>query len=327
MLRGIIRIGFKPRFLESHLDSVSQVVLGAAACHAVTGKTLGRKSLYLGAVLGTLPDLDVFIQYGNAVSNFTYHRGFSHSLLVLTAVSPIIWFLLRRFNAFKTIGSGRLLLGIWLALITHPLLDGFTVYGTQLFWPLPRVPESWASVFIIDPLYTVPLLITGLWALFKRPKLAILSIAGLCISSAYLAWSMSAKYMVVQHMRQELARQNIPYQQMKVTPERYNTLFWRGIVMDKENYYETRASVFQRSGPLRFNAYRHNKNWLDKLPNNWAAHRLAWFTGGFYRMSDRENMIVVSDLRMGSEGFSIFEFAVADRNDLQKPFWPRNAPR
>lgn len=313
--------------IGAHLDSVSQIVLGAACCHAVAGRKLGRKALVLGAALGTLPDLDVLIKYGDAVSNFTYHRGFSHSLLVLTLISPIIMLLLRRFSAFRVISSSRLLLAVFLALITHPLLDSCTVYGTQLFWPLARVPESWASIFIIDPLYTIPLLITGLWAMFKKPTLAKLSVIGLIISSGYLMWSLSAKVMIQRQVHQELARQNIQYQQIKVTPERFNTLFWRVIVMDKEYYYESRASVIRRNTPLSFNAYSHNKHWLQNIPNNWAANRLAWFTGGFFKMSDRQNMLVVSDLRMGSEGFSIFEFAVADMTDLQKPFWPRNAPR
>lgn len=309
------------------MDSVSQVVLGAACCHAVAGRQLGRKALVLGAALGTLPDLDVLIKYGNAVANFTYHRGFSHSLLVLTLISPVIMLLLRRFSAFRVISQSRLLLAVFLALITHPILDSFTVYGTQLFWPLPKVPESWASIFIIDPLYTVPLLITGLWVLFKKPKLAKLSVIGLIISSGYLTWSMYAKVMVERYVHQELKRQNIPYQQVKVTPERYNTLFWRVIVMDEQYYYESRANALRRTGPLSFNAYTHNKHWLQNIPNNWAANRLAWFTGGFYKLSDRQNMLVVSDLRMGSEGFSIFEFAVADMNNLHEPFWPRNAPR
>ncbi len=42
-----------------------------------------RKALLVGAMLGTLPDLDVFIDFGDAVRNFTYHRGFSHSLFIL----------------------------------------------------------------------------------------------------------------------------------------------------------------------------------------------------------------------------------------------------
>ena len=309
------------------LDSVSQAVLGAACTHAVAGKQLGRKALILGAVLGTLPDLDVLIRYGDAVSNFTYHRGFSHSLAVLTLASPIIMLLLRRFKAFKAINSGRLLLAIFLALITHPLLDSFTVYGTQLFWPLPKVPESWASIFIIDPMYTIPLIATGIWVIFRKPKLAKLSVIGLALSTAYLAWSMSSKQMVERHVRHELQRQNIAYQKIKVTPERFNTLFWRVIVMDKERFYESRASVINRDESLLFNAYAHNKHWLQNIPKNWAANRLAWFTDGFYKMSDRENMLIVSDLRMGSEGFSIFEFAVADMKDLRKPFWPRNAPK
>lgn len=309
------------------MDSVSQVVLGAACTHAVAGKQLGRKALILGAVLGTLPDLDVLIKYGDAVSNFTYHRGFSHSLLVLTLVSPIIMLLLKRFKAFKAVSNGRLLLAVFLALITHPLLDGFTVYGTQLFWPLPRVPESWASVFIIDPIYTLPLLITGLWAIFRRPKLVKLSVIGLALSSSYLVWSMAAKQMVERHVHQELQRQNIAYQKIKVTPERFNTLFWRVIVMDQKYFYESRANVINRTATLNFNGYIHNKHWLKNIPKNWAANRLAWFTGGFYKMSGRQNMLVVSDLRMGSEGFSIFEFAVADMKNLRKPFWPQNAPR
>ena len=121
------------------MDSVSQVVLGAACCHAVAGRKLGRKALVLGAALGTLPDLDVLIKYGNAVANFTYHRGFSHSLLVLTLISPIIMLLLRRFSAFRVISQLRLLLAVFLALITHPILDSFTVYGTQLFLSLIHI--------------------------------------------------------------------------------------------------------------------------------------------------------------------------------------------
>ena len=309
------------------MDSVSQITLGAAALHVVTGQKLGRKSLILGAALGTLPDLDVLINYGDAVSNYTRHRGFSHSIFVLSMAAPLVTFLLRRFQAFKTISHFQLLLGVWLALVTHPILDSFTVYGTQLFWPLNRSPESWASIFIIDPLYTLPLLAAGLYALFKKPHASVLSVIGLSLSSAYLGWTLYGKSQVLYHIKSELQRQGITYQNLKLTPERYNTLYWRGIVMDKDVFYETRANVFQPQSSLSFNPYRHNKQWLKNLPSNVAAQRLAWFSNGFFQMSDRQNMIIISDLRMGSEGFSIFEFAVADSTDLNKPFWPRNAPR
>ena len=98
-----------------------------------------------GAALGTLPDLDVFIDYGDAVRNFTYHRGFSHSLLVLAPFSVALWLLLRRFWAPVREAPRRWLAAIALTLLTHPLLDAHTAYGTQLLWPLDSPPVAWST--------------------------------------------------------------------------------------------------------------------------------------------------------------------------------------
>ena len=81
------------------MDSVSQAVLGASVAGIVAPAGHRRKALLIGATLGTLPDLDVFIDFGGAVRNFTYHRGFSHSLFVLTPVSILLWLALRQFWA------------------------------------------------------------------------------------------------------------------------------------------------------------------------------------------------------------------------------------
>ena len=64
------------------MDSLSQVVLGGAVGYAVLGSQVGRKAVIWGAILGTVPDLDVFLPYGGSVEAFTYHRSFSHSFLV-----------------------------------------------------------------------------------------------------------------------------------------------------------------------------------------------------------------------------------------------------
>ena len=77
------------------MDSITQSVLGASIAGAVAPAGHRRKALLVGAALGTLPDLDVLIDYGDAVRNFTYHRGFSHSLLVLAPFSLLLWLLLR----------------------------------------------------------------------------------------------------------------------------------------------------------------------------------------------------------------------------------------
>src|SRR5690625_6901999 len=67
------------------MDSLTQAVLGGSITGVALHRFLGRKSVLLGAALATLPDLDVFVRYADPISSMTYHRGFTHSLFVLTA--------------------------------------------------------------------------------------------------------------------------------------------------------------------------------------------------------------------------------------------------
>ena len=151
------------------MDSLSQAVLGASVAGVCAPAGHRRRALAAGAMLGTLPDLDVLIDYGDAVRNFTYHRGFSHSLLVLAPFSVGLWLLLRRWWSPVRAAPLHWLAAISLALLTHPLLDAHTAYGTQLFWPLTTPPKMWATLFIIDPAYTLPLLV-GTVVAAARPR-------------------------------------------------------------------------------------------------------------------------------------------------------------
>ena len=42
---------------------------------------------------------------------------------------------------------------------THGLLDSCTSYGTQLFWPFSDERVAWDTMSIVDPLFTIPLLV------------------------------------------------------------------------------------------------------------------------------------------------------------------------
>ena len=78
------------------MDSLTQLALGAAVGEATLGRRVGNRALAWGAVCGTLPDLDVFIPLGDAVRDFTYHRSASHSLFVLTLLTPVlVWLILK----------------------------------------------------------------------------------------------------------------------------------------------------------------------------------------------------------------------------------------
>ena len=298
------------------MDSITQAVLGATIQSALLGRWQGRKALLYGALLGTLPDLDVVIDYRDAVADMTYHRGFSHSLLVLSAVALLLTWLVRWLHPYPGYSAHRLLLAIGLTLLTHPLLDSFTSYGTQLFWPLMPTPTAWSSIFIIDPLYTLPLLTAVLLGLLfglaaktsKAPAIA------LALSTLYLGSTLAGKYMAEQRMEAELTRQGIHAKALFSTPTPFNSLLWRVLVLDGDYYHEALVGWFDRQPPQLARIPRGTR--LAQVLSDVPAHqRLLWFTGGVLRYDQIDQHLVVTDLRLGMTGFHPFRFDFAHWHD------------
>ncbi len=141
------------------MDSITQIALGASVSEAVMQNKVGRKAALWGAICGTLPDLDVFIPMGNAVKDFTYHRAESHAFFYMALAAPLFVWLITKIHPSTKEYKVRWLLAVFLSFITHALLDSFTVYGTQFLLPFSDFPVGWSTIFVIDPLYTIPLLI------------------------------------------------------------------------------------------------------------------------------------------------------------------------
>ncbi len=300
------------------MDSLSQVVLGASVAGAVAPAGYRGKAMLIGAGLGTLPDLDVFIDFGGAVENFTYHRGFSHSLFVLAPFSVLLWLLLRRWWAPVREDPLRWLAAISLALLTHPLLDAHTAYGTQLFWPLTVPPTSWATMFIIDPLYTLPLLAGVLVAIFRRQAAGTALRVGLVISTLYIGWSWAAQALVMRNVDDALASMQLHDAPVFLTPTPFNTLLWRVVVMTDDGFLEGLDSLAVDEGTMRFIAYPSDNNAMENAGDIWAVERLRWFAKGFVKAGIDNDRLVISDLRMGQEPVYVFSHAVAARGN---PHW------
>ncbi|HBZ94454.1 MULTISPECIES: metal-dependent hydrolase [unclassified Pseudomonas] len=306
------------------MDSITQAVLGASIQGALLGRWQGRKALLYGATLATLPDLDVVMDYGDAVANMTYHRGFSHSLFVLSGLALLLTWLARRFRPHPGYSANRLLLTLWLVLITHPLLDAFTSYGTQLFWPLMPTPTAWSSLFIIDPLYSVPLLAAVVISLFTglREQSWRVPAVALAVSTLYIGFSLAGKFMAEQRVERELARQGIQAEQLFITPTPFNTLLWRVIVLDGEDYHEALIGWFDDQPPQlqRLPRGTHLREPLAASPMH---QRLEWFTGGALRYDQVGDRLIVTDLRLGMTGFHPFRFDFAQLRDGQWQVHPR----
>ena len=152
------------------MDTVTQIALGAAVGEATIGKKVGHRALLWGGVCGLFPDLDVLVPLGDAVRDFTYHRGASHSLFVLTALTPVFVWLILKFHPETRSYRTKWGVMVYLAFATHVILDCCTVYGTQILWPLPTPPVMWSTIFIIDPIYSLPLFVGVAGALFSFPE-------------------------------------------------------------------------------------------------------------------------------------------------------------
>ncbi|MNX79612.1 hypothetical protein D3C86_1112480 [compost metagenome] len=297
------------------MDSVTQAVLGAGIQGALLGGVQGRRALIYGAALATVPDLDVLMSYPDPVSLMTYHRGFSHSVFVLTGLALLLTWLIRKYWPQAPYSGRRLFITLWLVLVTHPILDAFTVYGTQLFWPLATVPESWSAIFIIDPVYTGPLLLGMLFAIAFGMTLTArrLLVAALVFSTAYLGFGLAGRMAAENRVREAMQGQGIAVTELRAVSMPFNTLVWRVIAKTADgHYYESVSSLFDRDPPewLRQPLNLDVGQALAGVP---LHERLRWFTDDWLRYDAIGDALVVSDLRMGMAGHYTFRFKMAER--------------
>jgi inner membrane protein len=313
------------------MDSVSQFALGAAVGVAVMGRrTAYWKAALWGGICGTLPDLDVVIDHGDPVANMTRHRAETHAFFWQTLAAPVlaagIAAIHRRTEPFRS-HFPRWLLAVWLVLVTHSLLDFLTVYGTQLAHPFSEHPFGLGSIFIIDPLYTLPLIV-GLVAGARTAgaRRYRWNRVGLALSTLYLGWSLAAQAYVTGIVREQLATAGGgPVERVMVTPTAFNTVLWRVLVMREDSYDEGFRSLVDGRRPIRFDRFPRNRAAHEATQSLPAVARIAWFSRGFFRMDVHPRHLAITDLRMGQEPHYIFSFLVATRTEPPHPIVPVSA--
>ena len=299
------------------MDSVTQAVLGASVSGVMLGRYHGRKAYVAGAILGTLPDLDVLIRYSNPIANMINHRGFSHSVFVLTALSLVLTWLIRKWPPATQYDWKRLFATLWLIFITHVLADAFTSYGTQLFWPFMPTPTSWSSIFIIDPFFTVPMLIAAIagmgWG--ARPLVQKMNAVALGWCVVYLCLSLAGKAVAESRVRTALEQSGVGVEAVFSTPGPFNILLWRVVARtDDDHYYEYITSLLD-DAPREHVKAALNTHMANRFPDDPMINGLRWFSGDWIRYDIIDKHLVATDLRMGlGTGYYSFRFRIAERD-------------
>ncbi|NHN27789.1 metal-dependent hydrolase [Flavobacterium jejuense] len=302
------------------MDSLSQIVLGAATFAIIKDKEIGKKALLYGAILGTIPDLDVVLSpFFNPIEQLAIHRAFSHSIFFSLLLSLLFakWFS----HKYKT----SYMSWFWasfIALFTHPLLDICTTYGTRILYPLSKSFYSLDNVFVIDPLYTIWLLIGCIILLFmkrnnpNRPKVIKWS---LFLSTTYLIFGLIVHFYVMNNFKKELKRQNIVYEKIKVVPTPFNTILWQGIVKTKEGFYYADYSLLDSKTNTDFHFEKNDVAFIESKKNIEALEPFFNFTEGYALAREEKGKMYIYGTKFGpiniENGQAEFFFPVVFNSD------------
>lgn len=281
------------------MDSVTQIVLGAAVGEAVLGKKIGNKAMVLGAIAGTIPDLDILANYfTDTVSALEIHRGFSHSIVFTVVFGLLFGWLLSLWD--KRANFKEWFWFWFLCFVTHPLLDAHTTWGTQLFWPFD-LRLAYKNIFVIDPLYTLPFLIFLIFVMFQKRgsfKRRRFNNLGLIVSSSYMALTIILKGITYNRFETALENQNIAYMALETKPSPLNAILWTANVETEDAFLIGDFSFFDTK-PIQFFPHPKNHGALGALAEEDKVKRLIKITKGWYTVSERPNGIYLNDLRFG----------------------------
>ena len=303
------------------MDSLTQIVLGAAVGEVVLGRKTGNKAMLYGAIAGTIPDLDVLSAYFLDTSrSLEFHRGFTHSIVFSALFAPIFGWLVSRYEKHKSLKDWSWLF-FW-GFVTHPLLDAYTTWGTQLFWPFD-IRLAFKTIFVVDPLYTLPFLICVIMAMiFKRsnPKRRKWNLWGIGLSSGYLMLTVILKGYTYFQFKEALESQTINYVDMNTRPAAFNTILWNANIDTGDVYLLADYSLLD-SKPVSFQVYEKNHHLLGDLKDNEQIQRMIHISQGWFIITQENGSLYFNDLRFGllttQPGSTDFVFKYEIKQDAQ----------
>lgn len=291
------------------MDSITQAALGAAIGETMLGRKIGSKGAIVGAIIATLPDLDVLLSpFFSTLEKISIHRGYSHSILFCLLAATLFAFMMTKIKWTEGISYRRLWLFNFLALFTHVLLDAFTTYGTQLFLPFADWRVSFDSINIIDPIYTVPLIIgTGLSIfLYSKDDLkrGFPNHIGLLMSTLYLMFTLANKQHIQNVFAENLQSKSIPYYKMLTVPVKVGNLNWYGVAKDATQLHIGKYSMIDQN-EIEFHSFPINDHLLDGL-DAVLVDRLRWFAQGYYTVAEHDGKIRVYNMQCDMQGVRTF---------------------
>jgi len=273
------------------VDPLTQGVVGAVAAQQPAKKTQIVVATLLGFLSGMAPDLDVLIRSNaDPLLALEFHRQFTHSLFFipfggLLCAAPLHVLFAKRCHLRFVQTYGFCTLGY----ATHGMLDAWTTYGTQLFWPFSSMRVAWHTVSIIDPLYTVPLLGLMVHAVLKKNKRS--AVGALLWAASYGGVGLVQRERAEQAGWELAASRGHQPVALEAKPSFANLLVWKIVYTTEKEYYvdAVRMGLSTRTYPGKSIPQLDITEafpWLDM--NSQQARdieRFRWFSNGYIALS------------------------------------------
>jgi len=286
------------------MDLLTQGLVGSALAQSFSESKAQHRAALCGAIAGLAPDLDTLISSStDPLLNLDYHRHFSHSLAFIpvgaSIVALLIWFVARRRFSFR-----ETWLACFLGYGTHGLLDACTSYGTHLLWPFALDRISWNLVSIIDPLFSLPLLILVILGVWHRRIWAPRAASLFCLS--YLLFAFSQHRMAETAQAELISQRDHNAAKHIIKPSIGNIFLHRSVYLHDGIYYVDGIHVFPGLSPKIYpggevEAYEMKDDDSQSNETSRAAQDVARFDqlSDGYLCQHPEADEVIGDIRYG----------------------------
>lgn len=264
------------------MDPLTHLSLGACTGELLLGKRFGKKAMLYGALVANLPDVDtvtgLFVPGDQAL---LLHRGITHSFCFAVVAGLLLAYVFNHW--YRSVGFAGFAMLFCTELGLHDLLDTCTSYGTGLLEPFSHARFSFHLLFVVDPLFTLSLLIASLILLVLKPRVALRTkwaIGGIAVSILYVCVALCCK-------------SRLDPQASMTTPAPFNCLLWYCIKKTDNGFYTGYESVFDKI-PVRYEFHPRNSHLLKH-----DEPYLMQFANDYYTVSASADGLFFNVIRFG----------------------------
>jgi len=291
-----------------YMDIVTQGLLGSTVGVAGYGKKLGRRAAIYGFIIGLLPDFDIVAGYWGPWASLKYHRGPTHAFLALLLLSVPIGLACRRLS--RSDAKKHDWVGLaFLSLITHPIIDWFTAYGTVLAWPLNYERYAIDALPIIDAVFSLPLLcvaVLGIFSHVSSQRMRSLAIIALTVSTIYSFLGWNASQTLVARGTELFKAQGFEPVEVRAMPTMLNIVVFRVVGRDAAGRHM--VTYLKKSSPQPLTKIvtlePDNDDYVKLALQHEHGQLFKWFAMNMLHtqsihLEDGSHKVVLHDVRYG----------------------------